>query len=140
MSPFPSNVRFLPPIPAVWRNLNDEIICCVRSRVDGHGCGAGARLQSRTEAHRIGCRREITKLEDEAIKAVLANDWSLFEKFLANDYTGGTSCGTWDTKPSILADMKDVKNNKTTSQNLTDLKVASTATSPLRPTAARTMR
>ena len=45
---------------------------------------------------------------------MLANDSSFFEKFLANDYTGGTSRGTWDTKPSILADMKDVKNNKTT--------------------------
>ena len=65
----------------------------------------------------------ITKLEHEAIKAVLANDSSFFEKFLADDYTGGTSRGTWDTKPSILADMKDVKNNKTKSQNLTDLKV-----------------
>ena len=65
----------------------------------------------------------ITKLEHEAIKAVLANDSSFFEKFLADDYTGGTSRGTWDTKPSMLADMKDVKNNKTTSQNLTDLKV-----------------
>ena len=65
----------------------------------------------------------ITKLENEAIKATLANDSAFVEKFLANDYTGGTSRGTWDTKPSMLADMKDVKNNKTKSQNLTDLKV-----------------
>ena len=65
----------------------------------------------------------ITKLENEAIKATLANDSAFVEKFLANDYTGGTSRGTWDTKASMLADMKDVKNNKTTSQNLTDLKV-----------------
>ena len=65
----------------------------------------------------------ITKLENDAIKAVLANDSSFYEKVLANDYTGGTSRGTWDTKPSILADMKDVKNNKTKSQDLTDLKV-----------------
>ncbi len=65
----------------------------------------------------------ITKLENDSIKAVLANDSSFVEKFLADDYTGGTSRGTWDTKPSMLADMKDVKNNKTKSQNLTDLKV-----------------
>lgn len=65
----------------------------------------------------------ITKLENDAIKAALANDSAFYEKFLANDYTGGTSRGTWDTKPSTLADMKDVKNNKTKSQDLTDLKV-----------------
>ena len=65
----------------------------------------------------------VTKLENDAIKAILANDSSFYEKVLADDYTGGTSRGTWDTKPSILADMKDVKNNKTKSQDLTDLKV-----------------
>ena len=65
----------------------------------------------------------VTKLENDAIKAGLANDPSFFEKVMANDYTGGTSFGTWDTKASTLADMKDVKNNKTNSQNLSDLKV-----------------
>jgi ketosteroid isomerase-like protein len=65
----------------------------------------------------------ITKLENDAIKATIANDSSFLEKFLASDYTGGTSRGTWDTKPSTLADMKDTKNNKTNSQTLKDLKV-----------------
>jgi ketosteroid isomerase-like protein len=65
----------------------------------------------------------ITKFENDAIKAALANDSSFYEKFLASDYTGGTSRGTWDTKPSTLADMKDTKNNKTNSQTLSDLKV-----------------
>ena len=65
----------------------------------------------------------VTKIENEAIKAILANDSSFFEKMLASDYTGGTSRGTWDTKASTLADLKDTKNNKTNSQNLTDLKV-----------------
>ena len=65
----------------------------------------------------------VTKVENEAIKAVLANDASFYSKVLASDYTGGTSRGTWDTKTSTLADMKDVKNNKTTSQTLSDLKV-----------------
>jgi ketosteroid isomerase-like protein len=65
----------------------------------------------------------VTKLENDAIKAALANDSSFFEKFLASDFTGGTSRGTWDTKASMLADMKDPKNNKTNSQNLSDLKV-----------------
>jgi len=65
----------------------------------------------------------ITKLENGGIKATLANDSSFFEKTLASDYTGGTSRGTWDTRASMLADMKDTKNNKTNSQTLSDLKV-----------------
>jgi hypothetical protein len=65
----------------------------------------------------------VTKFENDAIKAALANDAAFYEKFLAADYTGGTSRGTWDTKPSTLADMKDTKNNKTNSQTLSDLKV-----------------
>ena len=65
----------------------------------------------------------ITKLENDGIKAAIANDSSFFEKFLASDFTGGTSRGTWDTKASTLADMKDTKNNKTNSQTLSDLKV-----------------
>jgi len=65
----------------------------------------------------------ITKLENDAIKAALANDSSFYEKTLASDYTGGTSFGTWDTKTSMLADMKDAKNNKTATQDLKDLKV-----------------
>ena len=65
----------------------------------------------------------ITKLENDAIKAALANDSSFYEKTLASDYTGGTSFGTWDTRASMLADMKDAKNNKTATQDLKDLKV-----------------
>ena len=65
----------------------------------------------------------VTKIENDAIKAALANDSAFYEKFLASDYTGGTSFGTWDTKPSVLADMKDAKNNKTNTQTLSDLKV-----------------
>jgi ketosteroid isomerase-like protein len=65
----------------------------------------------------------ITKVENDAIKAALANDSAFYEKTLASDYTGGTSFGTWDTRTSMLADMKDAKNNKTATQNLSDLKV-----------------
>ncbi len=65
----------------------------------------------------------ITKLENESSKAGLANDASFLEKNLANDWTAGTSRGTWDTKASILADMKDTKNNKTNSDSISDLKV-----------------
>ena len=65
----------------------------------------------------------ITKIENDFIKASLANDSSFYEKLLASDYTGGTSRGTWDTKASLLVDVKDTKNNKTNSQSLSDLKV-----------------
>lgn len=65
----------------------------------------------------------ITRLENEGVKASLANDPSFYEKNLASDYTGGTSQGTWDTKASTIADMKDAQNNKTTSMELRDLKV-----------------
>jgi len=65
----------------------------------------------------------ITKIENDGIKAALANDGTFYEKNYAADFTGGTSRGTWDTRPSVIADTKDVKNNKTTSQDLKELKV-----------------
>jgi ketosteroid isomerase-like protein len=65
----------------------------------------------------------ITKLENDAVKADLANDTSFYENTLANDWTGGTSRGTWETKSSTLADMKDTKNNKTNSESISELKV-----------------
>ena len=65
----------------------------------------------------------ITKLESDTSKANLAGDVAFFEKILANDFTGGTSRGTWDTKASTIADMKDTKNNKMNSDTISDLKV-----------------
>lgn len=65
----------------------------------------------------------ITKIENDGIKAGLANDPSWYEKNLASDFTGGTSQATWDTKPSLLSDMKDTANNSTKTQTLSDLKV-----------------
>src|SRR5205085_12257604 len=61
--------------------------------------------------------------ENDSDKANLANDASFFERLVASDYTGGTSRGTWDTRASILADLKDTKNNKTNSDKITELKV-----------------
>ncbi len=69
----------------------------------------------------------ITKLENESNRIGLTNDPAVTvpfnEKLLSDDWTGGTSRGTWDTKASTLADLKDTKNNKTTSSTLSDLKV-----------------
>ena len=65
----------------------------------------------------------ITKIENDAVKADLAGDSSFYAKVLADDWTAGSSFGTWDTKQSMLADMKDSKNNKTNSESISDLKV-----------------
>jgi ketosteroid isomerase-like protein len=65
----------------------------------------------------------ITQLEHDAVKADLAQDSSFYDRYLADDWTGGTSRGTWDSKQSIVADMKDTKNNKTNSETIANVKV-----------------
>src|SRR5512143_857389 len=65
----------------------------------------------------------ITKLENDAVKADLAGDSSFYVKNLAENWTGGFSGGTWSTKESMLADMKDTANNKMNSEEISDLKV-----------------
>jgi ketosteroid isomerase-like protein len=65
----------------------------------------------------------ITKIENDLVKADLAGDSSVWARVLADDWTAGSSFGEWDTKQSMLADMKDTKNNKTNSESISDLKV-----------------
>ena len=65
----------------------------------------------------------ITKLENDAVKADLAGDSSFYVKNLVDNWTGGFSGGTWSTKESMLADMKDTANNKMNSEEISDLKV-----------------
>jgi hypothetical protein len=65
----------------------------------------------------------ITKLEHDAVKADLAGDSSFYQNHLADDWTGGASQGVWGTKQSVLADVKDTKNNKTNSESIGELKV-----------------
>jgi ketosteroid isomerase-like protein len=113
-----------PPFPAVWKEFSMAKSLVVYALVLTVTAAAPALVSGQaskaTDADAVAA---ITKIENDAIKAVLANDSSFYERVLASDYTGGTSRGTWDTKPSTLADMKDTKNNKTNSQNLSDLKV-----------------
>ena len=52
-----------------------------------------AQAQKATDSDAVAA---ITKIENDAIKAALANDASFYEKTLASDYTGGTSFGTWE--------------------------------------------
>ena len=65
----------------------------------------------------------ITKIENDVVKADLANDSAFYTNLLADDWTGGSSRGTWDTKASIVADMKDAKNNKVNSETISEIKV-----------------
>ena len=65
----------------------------------------------------------ITKLENEGVKADLANDKAFAEKVLADDWTGGDSRGMWFTKAQELKMMDDPKNNNTKSEKLSDLRV-----------------
>ena len=66
---------------------------------------------------------EITHLEQDYVKADLANDSSFVKKHCADDYTAGSSWGNWDTKTSILKNMSDPQANKTNKEEQSDLKV-----------------
>ena len=65
----------------------------------------------------------VTKLENDAVKADLANDKTFYEKVLADDWTGGDSGGTWFTKADVLKMMADPEHNKTNSEKISELKV-----------------
>ena len=70
-----------------------------------------------------GAIAEVTRLEQESVKADLKNDSSFAKQYYAEDYTGGSSWGTWDSKASVLKDMMDMKANKTNKEEMSDLKV-----------------
>jgi len=65
----------------------------------------------------------ITQMENASVKADLAGDSSYVQKNYADNFTGGSSWGNWETKQSILADMKDSKSNKTTSETISEVSV-----------------
>jgi hypothetical protein len=65
----------------------------------------------------------ITEMEIASAKAYTTGDPSYVEKNYADDFSGGSSWGNWETKQSILADMKDNTKNKTISEVITDLNV-----------------
>jgi hypothetical protein len=67
----------------------------------------------------------VTKLENDGVKADLANDKAFYEKVLADDWTGGDSGGTWFTKADVLKLMDDPEHNKTNSEKISELKVRS---------------
>jgi ketosteroid isomerase-like protein len=65
----------------------------------------------------------ITQMENASVKADMAGDSAFVEKNYAENFTSGSSWGNWETKQSILADMKDSKNNKTNSEAISELSV-----------------
>jgi uncharacterized protein DUF4440 len=65
----------------------------------------------------------ITEMENASVKADKAGDSSFVDKNYAENFSGGSSWGKWETKQSILADMKDSKNNKMNSEEISDLNV-----------------
>jgi hypothetical protein len=65
----------------------------------------------------------VTKLENDAVKADLANDKTFYEKLLADDWTGGDSGGTWFTKADVLKMMADPEQNKMNSEKISEVKV-----------------
>ena len=93
--------------------LASIVICAVLSPI------AVAKKQS-TSDEAIAA---ITQFENDAVKADLAGDSTFFKKNYADNWTGGFSGGTWTTKDSMLADAKDIANNKMNSEQISDLKV-----------------
>lgn len=65
----------------------------------------------------------ITELEHQAVKADLATDRSFYEQHLADNWTGGTSFGSWESKASLLKDMSDRQHHRMESESISDLKV-----------------
>ena len=82
-------------------------------------------LYSQTKDSDSATVAAITKLENEGVKADLANDKSFFENNTAPDYVSGSSLGAWDDKASTLKTMADPANNKVNSESMSDLKVTS---------------
>ena len=62
-------------------------------------------------------------MENASVKTDKAGGSSFVEKDYADNFSGGSSCGNWETKQSILADTKDSQNNKTNSEEISDLNV-----------------
>src|SRR5258708_38787760 len=76
---------------------------------------AVTRAQTRAKPDTVAA---VTKLENDAVKADLANDKAFYEKVLADNWTGGDSGGTWFTKADLLKLMEDPAHNKTNSEEI----------------------
>lgn len=68
-------------------------------------------------------RVAIANFEADEVKADAAGDISFYENNLTDDWTAGTSWGTWYTKKSLLSDLRDRANNHTNRSTISGLKV-----------------
>ena len=66
----------------------------------------------------------ITQLENDSVKADLANDVSWAKTNLSDNFIGGTSFGNWETKAQTLKDAEDTTKNKMNSETMSNLKVS----------------
>jgi hypothetical protein len=65
----------------------------------------------------------ITKLEHDFVKAALANSREFTQKYVADQFVGGSSFGKWETKADMLKDSENPA-NKVKSMSIHDLKVS----------------
>ena len=65
----------------------------------------------------------ISNLENDAVKADLADNPDFYQKVLSEDWTRGDSDGTYFTKAVLLNLMADTKSIKTNSEQISELKV-----------------
>jgi ketosteroid isomerase-like protein len=111
-------------MPAAWRHrtMKKLLVACALAAAVTAALPAlvSSQTSKTTDAAAVAA---ITKLENDFVKANLASDSSFIESFFASDYTGGSSFGTWSTKASDIAEMKDPKKTKWNSASLSDLKV-----------------
>lgn len=67
--------------------------------------------------------RDIVKWERDALRADLAGDADYYARNLSEQWTDGMSDGTFQTKRSLLDDLRDPKRNSTTNESLADIRV-----------------
>jgi hypothetical protein len=65
----------------------------------------------------------ISNIERDAVKADLAGDPGFYQRVLAEDWTRGDSDGTYFTKATLLNLMADNNSIKTSSEEISELKV-----------------
>ncbi|HEY4049146.1 MAG TPA: nuclear transport factor 2 family protein [Acidobacteriaceae bacterium] len=65
----------------------------------------------------------VSNLEKDAVKADLAGDQGFYQRVLAEDWTRGDSDGTYFTKATLLNLMADNNSIKTSSEEISELKV-----------------
>jgi uncharacterized protein DUF4440 len=80
-------------------------------------------LYSQSKGGKSDSVAAITKLENDGVKADLANDKSFVQNNTAPDFVAGLSLGIWEDRASTLKSFDDPAKNKTNSESISDLKV-----------------